>query len=158
MKKIYFFLASLIFLAFACASDDELVCNGDVDIATLNIHFYAKDSSELYTLTLDTILCTINAEADTLAFITSSNSVSIYLNPLLDSTVFSLKTDSLSATSIELIVKYIHSTDFISYDCGYANKFKISTVASSSIKDSLTINNNEVSIFENETEHIHFFR
>ena len=98
---LFFFLPFL----FSCNTDDSnLTCSEGSKLSTLNISFYDKDSSNFTSISVDSILVTINN--DTLVDVVSASNISLSLSPIDDSTVFSFISDSSDAIAATLTVKY----------------------------------------------------
>ena len=118
----------ILFFLFSCNSDDNnLTCNGSSELSTLNIYFYDRNSTDFTALSLDSVWVTVNNDLDTLINATSVDNISLRLSPIEDSTSFSILLDSSDAIAASLVVKYDQSTEFVSQDCGYSNRFSIQT-------------------------------
>ena len=156
MKPIFISLIAFASFLLSCKTEENnIVCSGVIERSVLNVAFYDRDSTDLHSISVDTVLVIIGQ--DTLANATEADNISFRLSPFEQEISFTTLLDSMDAVPATLSLKYDYSSEFISNDCGYAHRFSLRE-ASIDNGDSIVINSNIVSVFENEEEHIHIFR
>jgi hypothetical protein len=153
MKQLIVLAVVALVTVMAC-SDETSVC--DQAFATDTRVRFKRDSSGIIRDTTMPAVTLYALNMDTVYGKQAVSSVFLSLSPVLDSSRFYLKVDSLATTDADTITfRYRRAPHFISPGCGFSTYFTLDTVISTrNTIQSLIINQREITSSLNDTAHI----